>query len=98
MHNCDLFGRYIFDEVDENEDEFAVAISEKVIICSFRMNDFENIMKANLQLRIRYTKLVGFRIKKMTNKYTNLMFKDVKPVIIIIIIERLGIKRRKWKR
>jgi CRP/FNR family transcriptional regulator, cyclic AMP receptor protein len=75
----DLFGQYTFDEaMDQNQEEFAMAITEKVIICSFRINEFEEILKRNPNLAIRYTKLVGFKIKRITNSYSNLMFKDVK--------------------
>lgn len=78
LRSGDLFGQYTFDEMDENEDEYAVAVSEKVVICSFKQNDFENIVKRNPQLAIRYTKLVGFKLKRISNNYSNLMFKDVR--------------------
>ena len=79
LRSGDLFGQYTFDEMeDENQDEYAVAVSDKVVICSFRINDFEEILKRNPQLAVRYTKLVGFRIKRISNSYANLMFKDVK--------------------
>lgn len=78
LRSGDLFGQYTFDEDDKNEDEFAVAVSDRVVICSFRISDFEEILKRNPQLAIRYTKLVGFKLKRITNNYTNLMFKDVK--------------------
>ncbi|PWK21846.1 CRP/FNR family transcriptional regulator [Arcicella aurantiaca] len=79
LRSGDLFGQYTFDEIeDENQDEYAVAVSDKVVFCSFRINDFEEILKRNPQLAIRYTKLVGFRIKRISNNYANLMFKDVK--------------------
>lgn len=78
LRSGDLFGQYTFDEMDENEDEYAVAVSDKVVICSFKQNDFENIVKQNPQLAIRYTKLVGFKLKRISNNYTNLMFKDVR--------------------
>ena len=79
LRSGDLFGQYTFDNaMDENQDEFAVAISDKVVICSFKINDFEEILNRNPQLAVRYTKLVGFRIKRITNSYSNLMFKDVR--------------------
>ena len=79
LRSGDLFGQYTFDEMtDENQDEFAVAISDKVVICSFKIDDFEEILNKNPQLAVRYTKLVGFKIKRITNSYSNLMFKDVK--------------------
>ncbi|MDR6561376.1 MULTISPECIES: Crp/Fnr family transcriptional regulator [unclassified Arcicella] len=85
LRSGDLFGQYTFDEVDENEDEYAIAISEKVVICSFKINDFENIVKSNPQLAIRYTKLVGFKLKRITNNYTNLMFKDVRTRFVLFL-------------
>ena len=79
LRSGDLFGQYTFDEMtDESQDEFAVAISDKVVICSFKIDDFEEILNKNPQLAVRYTKLVGFKIKRITNSYSNLMFKDVK--------------------
>ena len=86
LRSGDLFGQYTFDEMtDENQDEFAVAISDKVVICSFKIDDFEEILNKNPQLAVRYTKLVGFKIKRITNSYSNLMFKDVKTRFALFI-------------
>ena len=85
----DLFGQYTFDEtLDPNQDEYAIAISEKVVVCSFRVNELEEILKKNPNLAIRYTKLVGFKIKRISNSYSNLMFKDVKT--------RFGLFLKDW--
>ena len=46
------------------------------------MNDIEEILKRNPELAIRCTKLVGFRIKRVTNNYTNLTLKDVKLILL----------------
>ena len=86
LRSGDLFGQYTFDEMtDESQDEFAVAISDKVVICSFKIDDFEEILNKNPQLAVRYTKLVGFKIKRITNSYSNLMFKDVKTRFALFI-------------
>lgn len=75
----DLFGQYTLNENEnENEDEYAIAITEKVVICSFQTKEFEEILKKNPNLAIKYTKLVGFKIKRISNSYSNLVFKDVK--------------------
>jgi CRP/FNR family transcriptional regulator, cyclic AMP receptor protein len=79
LRSGDLLGNYTFTEnLPNDEDEYAVAISETVVMCSFKIEDFEEILRRNPQLAIRYTKLVGFRIKRISNSYANLMFKDVK--------------------
>jgi len=53
LYSGDLFGQYTFDEVEEQEYEFAVAVFEKIVICNFRINDFEEILKRNPELAIR---------------------------------------------
>ena len=73
----DLFGQYTL-EPDTRTEEYAVAVSERVIVCSFRIEDFEEILEKNAKLAIKYSKLVGFRLKRVTNLYYNLMFKDVR--------------------
>ena len=79
LRSGDLLGNYTFSEnLPDDEDEYAIAISDRVVMCSFKIEDFEEILRRNPQLAIRYTKLVGFRIKRISNSYANLMFKDVK--------------------
>lgn len=88
LRSGDLFGQYTFDDTEEIEDEYAVAVTDKVVMCSFKLDDFEEILKRNPQLAIRYTKLVGFKIKRISNRYANLMFKDVKT--------RFGLFLKDW--
>ncbi|MFC0185658.1 CRP/FNR family transcriptional regulator, anaerobic regulatory protein [Pseudarcicella hirudinis] len=78
LRTGDLFGQLTLDEGESLEDEYAIAVSDKVIICSFKVKDFEEILEKNAHLAIRYTKLVGFRIRRISNSYSNLMFKDVR--------------------
>jgi CRP/FNR family transcriptional regulator len=42
------------------------------------MEDFEKLLEQNPQLGLSYTKWIGFRFKRLQNRYTNLMFKDVR--------------------
>jgi CRP/FNR family transcriptional regulator len=72
----DIFGEFTLTESDS--DEYAVAVSDNVICCSFKMEDFEKLLEQNPQLGLSYTKWIGFRFKRLQNRYTNLMFKDVR--------------------
>lgn len=80
LQEGDLFGQFTL--TDETLDEYAVAMSDYVTCCSFRMNDFENIIERNPALALRYTKWMGFRLKRMENRYANLVFKDVRSRLL----------------
>ena len=80
LQEGDLFGQFTL--ADSNLDEYAVAVSDYVTCCSFRMDDFEKVIERNPTLALQYTKWVGLRLKRMENKYANLVFKDVRTRFI----------------
>lgn len=80
LQEGDLFGQFTL--TNDTLDEYAVAMSDYVTCCSFRMDDFENIIERNPALALRYTKWMGFRLKRMENRYANLVFKDVRSRLI----------------
>lgn len=79
----DLFGQVSLD--NHATDEFAVALSDYVTICSFRIEDFETVIQKNPSLAVKYSKLIGLRFKRLENRYSNLMFKDVKTRLLIFL-------------
>jgi CRP/FNR family transcriptional regulator, cyclic AMP receptor protein len=81
----DLFGQLDFDTTDN--EEYAVAMSDTVAICSFTVADFEKVVERNPDLAIKYTKLVGLRFKRLQNRYTNLVNKDAKTRLKIFLKE-----------
>lgn len=72
----DLFGQFTL--VRQVSNQYAVVLSDYVTFCSFLVSDFETIMQQNPSLGIRYTKLLGLRLRRLENRYTNLLFKDVR--------------------
>lgn len=76
----DIFGEFTLNNTPS--DEYAVVMTDSVMCCSFKMADFETVLKANPQLSLTYTKWMGFRFKRLQNRYTNLIFKDVKTRLI----------------
>ncbi|MBA4849264.1 Crp/Fnr family transcriptional regulator [Emticicia sp. BO119] len=76
LQTGDLFGQFTL--VNQTLDEYAVAVSDYVTCCSFKLTDFEDVIERNPVLALRYTKWVGFRLKRMENRYANLVFKDVR--------------------
>lgn len=81
----DLFGQLTLDSQDINE--YAVAMSDSVMVCSFKIADFENVISKHPSLAISYTKLIGLRFKRLENRYANLVNKDVKSRLRIFLKE-----------
>ncbi|PZX91900.1 Crp/Fnr family transcriptional regulator [Flavobacterium aquariorum] len=73
----DLFGELTL-ENDVNSNEYAKALTDEIIICSFLLSDFENLLLQNPSLALSYTKFVGLKMKRIKNSYTNLISKDAK--------------------
>jgi CRP-like cAMP-binding protein len=73
----DLFGELTL-ENDVNSNEYAKALTDDIIICSFLLSDFENLLLHNPSLALSYTKFVGLKMKRIKNSYANLISKDAK--------------------
>ena len=73
----DLFGELTLESDFKNE-EYAKVLSDDVVICSFLLSDFEDLLLKNPTLALSYTKFVGLKMKRIKNSYTNLISKDAK--------------------
>lgn len=73
----DLFGELTL-ATDLQDNEYAKVLSDDVVICSFLLSDFEDLLLRNPNLALSYTKLVGLKMKRIRNSYSNLISKDAK--------------------
>jgi CRP/FNR family transcriptional regulator len=80
----DLFGELELDS-DQNSNEYAKALTDDIIICSFLLSDFENLLLQNPSLALSYTKFVGLKMKRIKNNYANLMSKDAKTRLLTFL-------------
>ncbi|KFF10037.1 Crp/Fnr family transcriptional regulator [Flavobacterium hydatis] len=90
----DLFGELTL-EADEQINEYAKVLSDDVVICSFLMSDFENLLLRNPALALSYTKFVGLKMKSIKNSYSNLISKDARTRMIQFLkewAEKEGVK------
>ncbi|MEO6719179.1 MAG: Crp/Fnr family transcriptional regulator [Ferruginibacter sp.] len=61
-----------------SEDEFAEAITDNCIVCSFPSAEFKKIMQTNPLLAMNYTAQVSYKLRRLENRHSNLVFKDAK--------------------
>jgi len=62
---------------EESRNEIAEALDD-VLICSMNREDFEAMLKANPELNFEVTKRIGLRLRKIQERISELVFKDVK--------------------
>ena len=58
--------------------EFAEVLSSEVILCSIDMEQFEKLMHKHPLLALSFSKKIGEKLKRVEQRYSNLVFKDVK--------------------
>src|SRR6201985_1873368 len=62
--------------------EFAQAYKDSVSICAFTIDDFERLLKNRPDLALKYSKVVGAKLRNIENRLVNLLNKDVKTRLI----------------
>lgn len=94
LERGDLFGVLTL-EPDTTYTTEAKVLSDEVLICSFTVADFENLLLKYPELALSYTKFVGFKMRRIRNSYQNLMRKDAKSRLLYFLndwSEKDGVK------
>jgi CRP/FNR family transcriptional regulator, cyclic AMP receptor protein len=73
----DFFGQFTL-ERDNLHGEFAKAYKNNISLCSFAVEDFEKLLTRRPDMALKYSKWVGFKLRKIQNRLVNLLNKDVK--------------------
>jgi CRP/FNR family transcriptional regulator, cyclic AMP receptor protein len=60
---------------------------DDVLICAFRRDMFEQMMRDNPDLTIRITKRIGLRLRKFEQRVTGLVFRDVRQRVLSFLLE-----------
>ena len=85
----DFFGQFIF-EKNSLDGEFAQAIKSDISLCSFTVEKFVQLLQKNPRLSIRYSKLVGWRLRKFENRFLNIIQKDARSRLMLFMQELLN--------
>tara|TARA_R110001592_G_scaffold59819_1_gene181703 strand:- start:1958 stop:2638 length:681 start_codon:yes stop_codon:yes gene_type:complete len=73
----DLFGEISFNMLTLSH-EYAEILSSEVILCTFTMDEIEELMHKHPMLCLNFTKKIGDKLRKLEHRHANLVFKDVK--------------------
>ena len=65
-----------------SDDEFAEALTENTVICSFSSAEFKQLMQTNIVLAMNFIQQVSGKFRRLENRHSNLVFKDAKSRLI----------------
>ena len=72
--------------MDEGErTDFAITM-EPSLICAISKDDFKKFINENPELNLRLTKLIGFKLKKFSERIEELVFKDATQRVISFLL------------
>ncbi|MBP6373853.1 MAG: Crp/Fnr family transcriptional regulator [Flavobacterium sp.] len=86
IRSGDLFGDLSLSASPEGGEQ-AIALSDQVVICSFLLADFEQLLVKYPNLALTYTKWVGLKLIRLHNSYANLVSKDAKTRLLLFLKE-----------
>lgn len=75
----DIFG-HLHPSVNNNE--YAKAVSDKVKLCYFEVDDFMELLKKHPGLSLKYANTINEKLLSFQQKYEDLVFKDVDTRVV----------------
>ena len=84
----DFFGQIALEKTNLNG-EFAQAFKGTVSLCSFTIDHFSKLLQNRPDMAVKYSKLIGLRMKRFENRLINILHKDVKSRLIFFLRQLL---------
>lgn len=84
LQKGDLFGDLNLEMTNEKTEFFKV-VSDEAIICTFFREKLEEIIHSKPDFALNYIKFIGFNFKKIQNSYKNILFKDAKTRLLLLL-------------
>lgn len=98
LQKGDLFGDLNL-EKSESIDEYFKVVSDEAVICTFYREKLEEVMQKKPEFALNYIKFIGFNFKKIQNSYKNILFKDARTRLLLLlnmIIEKENIQTKSF--
>jgi CRP/FNR family transcriptional regulator, cyclic AMP receptor protein len=83
-----IFGQISFGEGPKNE-EFAIALTDDTVLCSFDVVKMEAMFQRRPDLAIRYTKKIGEQQLSISRRFSKILFKDARQRLIEFFREQV---------
>jgi CRP-like cAMP-binding protein len=65
-----------------HRDEYAMALTDNTIVCSFKASSFEGILRSNPTLAVNYAKHMSRKLRTLEDRHASLVSKDAKTRVV----------------
>jgi CRP-like cAMP-binding protein len=80
----EVFGEMSFIDAGKRTD-YAIAL-DNCLICAINKQDFKDFVEKNPGLNLKITKLIGFRLRKFSERIEDLVFKDASQRVVSFLL------------
>lgn len=80
----EVFGELSILDIAERSD-FATALDES-LICAISKDDFKSFVEKNPELNLKISRLIGFKLRKFSERIEELVFKDAQQRVISFLV------------
>jgi CRP/FNR family transcriptional regulator, cyclic AMP receptor protein len=84
----DFFGQITLERTSLHG-EFAQAFKDSVSLCSFTIDHFSKLLNSRPDIAVKYSKMIGLRMKRFENRLINILHKDVRARLIAFLKQLL---------
>jgi CRP/FNR family transcriptional regulator, cyclic AMP receptor protein len=84
LQKGDIFGDLNL-EKSTNPSEFFKVVTDEAVLCTFLKENLEDVMQKKPDFALNYIKFIGFNFKKIQNSYKNILFKDAKTRLLLLL-------------
>lgn len=77
----DIFGE-VYSKIDRLSSQYAQAVTEDVIICSFTLENFENMLTKNPSVALKFFNLLNDKIQTLQRQNSSIFFTNTKTRLL----------------
>jgi len=82
LEEGDLFGKLAITNIETDNFETAVIVSERAMVCSIAIKDIEILMQTKPQFAINYANMMAEKLKMIENKFALFLKKDIRKRLV----------------
>ena len=80
----EVFGELSILDISERSD-YATSLEES-LICAISKDDFKKFLEQNPELNLKVTKLIGFKLRRFSERIEELVFKDAQQRVVSFVM------------
>ena len=82
LEEGDLFGKLAITNIETDNSETAVIVTDRAMVCSITIEDIETMMQTKPQFAINYANMMAEKLRMIENKFALFLKKDIRKRLV----------------